>query len=100
MTRLHPIFDNSRTYQWVDNLSVIRGRHSMKMGGDARRLYDDATTNNWPFGNISFTGDLTGNAMADYILGFPKTTPHPRGSPDSPNSPVALRILLLTTTGK
>ncbi|HLJ18036.1 MAG TPA: TonB-dependent receptor [Bryobacteraceae bacterium] len=73
--------DNSRTYQWVDNLSVIRGRHSMKMGGDARRLLDDATTNNWPFGNISFTGDITGNAMADYILGFPKTTLTPEGVP-------------------
>ncbi len=73
--------DNSRTYQWVDNVSVIRGRHSMKMGGDARRLYDDATTNNWPFGNIAFTGDITGNAMADYILGFPKTTLTPEGVP-------------------
>ena len=50
----------------------------MKMGVDVRRLYDDATTNNWPFGNLSFTGDLTGNAMADYMLGFPRRR-SPRG---------------------
>jgi hypothetical protein len=73
--------DNSRTYQWVDNLSVIRGRHSMKVGVDARRLLDDATTNNWPFGNLAFTGDITGNAAADYVLGFPKTTLTPEGVP-------------------
>ncbi|HYM11208.1 MAG TPA: TonB-dependent receptor [Bryobacterales bacterium] len=73
--------DDSRTYQWVDNLSIIHGRHSMKMGVDARRLLDDATTNNWPFGQIAFTGDITGNAAADYMLGFPKTTLTPEGVP-------------------
>jgi len=36
--------DNSRTYQVVDNLSWIRGAHSLKFGGDIRRLLDDATT--------------------------------------------------------
>ncbi|MDQ6664969.1 MAG: TonB-dependent receptor, partial [Acidobacteriota bacterium] len=75
--------DNSRTYQVVDNLSWIRGAHSLKFGGDIRRLYDDATTNNWPFGNMSFTGDLSGNAAADFILGYPRTTLTPEGVPVS-----------------
>jgi hypothetical protein len=75
--------DNSRTYQWVDNLSLIRGAHSMKMGVDARHLADEATTNNWPFGSLSFTGDITGNAAADYLLGFPKTVLTPEGVPIS-----------------
>ena len=75
--------DDSRTYQLVDNLSVIRGRHSMKMGVDARRLLDDATTNNWPFGQISFTSDIGGNSAAAFMLGFPKTTLTPEGVPIS-----------------
>lgn len=75
--------DNSRTYQVVDNLSWIRGSHSFKFGGDIRRLMDDATTNNWPFGQMSFSGDITGNSAADYILGFPKTTLTPEGVPVS-----------------
>ncbi|HWB97507.1 MAG TPA: TonB-dependent receptor, partial [Bryobacteraceae bacterium] len=75
--------DNSRTFQWVDNLSWIRGAHSLKFGGDIRRLLDDATTNNWPFSQMSFSGDMTGNAAADYMLGFPKTTLTPEGVPIS-----------------
>lgn len=75
--------DNSRTYQVVDNLSWIRGSHSLKFGGDIRKLKDDATTNNWPFGQMSFTGDITGNAAADYMLGFPRTTLTPEGVPIS-----------------
>jgi len=75
--------DNSRSYQWVDNLSVIRGHHSMKMGVDVRRLLDDATTNNWPFGQISFTNDISGFSAAAFMLGFPKTTLTPEGVPIS-----------------
>jgi len=75
--------DNSRTYQVVDNLTWIRGSHSLKIGGDIRRLLDDATTNNWPFGNMAFTGDLSGNSAADFILGYPRTTLTPEGVPIS-----------------
>ena len=75
--------DNSRTYQWVDNLTWIRGAHAFKFGGDIRRMLSDATTNNWPFGNMAFTGDITGNAAADYVLGFPRTTLTPEGVPIS-----------------
>ena len=75
--------DNSRTYQVVDNLSWIRGSHSFKFGGDIRKLLDDATTNNWPFGNMAFTGDLSGNSAADFILGYPRTTLTPEGVPVS-----------------
>jgi outer membrane receptor protein involved in Fe transport len=75
--------DNSRTYQVVDNLAWIHGSHSFKFGGDIRRLMDDATTNNWPFGQMSFSGDISGNAAADYMLGFPRTTLTPEGVPIS-----------------
>jgi len=73
--------DNSRTFQFVDNLSWVRGKHTLKFGGDLRRLYDDATTNNWPFGIMNFTGDITGNPAADFVLGFPRTVLTPEGVP-------------------
>ncbi len=75
--------DNSRTYQFVDNVSLIRGAHSFKFGGDVRRLLDDATTNNWPFSNITFTGDISGYSAAAFLLGFPRTTLTPEGVPIS-----------------
>jgi outer membrane receptor protein involved in Fe transport len=75
--------DNSRTFQIVDNVSWIRGSHALKFGGDVRRLLDDATTNNWPFSNMTFSGDLSGNGAADYMLGYPRTTLTPEGVPIS-----------------
>jgi hypothetical protein len=75
--------DNSRTYQIVDNISWIRGSHAFKFGGDIRRLLDDATTNNWPFSQMTFSGDLTGNPAADFMLGYPRTTLTPEGVPIS-----------------
>jgi hypothetical protein len=75
--------DNSRTYQIVDNVSFIRHGHSLKFGGDVRRLMDDATTNNWPFSNITFTGDISGFSAAAFMLGYPRTTLTPEGVPIS-----------------
>ena len=75
--------DNSRTYQFVDNVSIIRHGHSLKFGGDIRRLLDDATTNNWPFSNITFTGDISGFSAAAFMLGYPRTTLTPEGVPIS-----------------
>jgi hypothetical protein len=75
--------DNSRTYQLVDNLSILRGAHSMKMGADIRRHLDDATTNNWPFSNMSFTRDIAGNGAASFMLGYPRTVLTPEGVPIS-----------------
>jgi outer membrane receptor protein involved in Fe transport len=75
--------DNSRTFQFVDNVSLIRGKHSLKFGGDVRRLLDDATTNNWPFSQINFTGDIAGYSAAAFLLGYPRTTLSPEGVPIS-----------------
>ena len=75
--------DNSRTYQVVENFSILRGAHSMKMGADIRRHLDDATTNNWPFSNMSFTRDIAGNGAASYMLGYPRTVLTPEGVPIS-----------------
>jgi outer membrane receptor protein involved in Fe transport len=75
--------DNSRTYQIVDNVSFIRHAHSLKFGGDIRRLMDDATTNNWPFSNITFTGDISGLSAAAFMLGYQRTTLTPEGVPIS-----------------
>jgi outer membrane receptor protein involved in Fe transport len=73
--------DNSRTYQWVNNLSVIRGRHALKFGGDIRYHLDEATTNNWPFGQMTFNRDISGFGAAAYMLGYPRETLTPEGVP-------------------
>jgi hypothetical protein len=65
----------------VDNLTIVRGVHTLKVGGDIRHNMDEATTNNWPFGSMTFTSDIASNAAAAYILGFPRTVLTPEGVP-------------------
>ena len=73
--------DKSQTYQFVNNLTVIRGRHALKMGADIRRMFGDATSTNAPFGALDFTRDITGHAAAAFMLGFPRTARTPEGIP-------------------
>ncbi|OLD14266.1 MAG: hypothetical protein AUJ01_14115 [Acidobacteria bacterium 13_1_40CM_3_65_5] len=73
--------DKSQTYQFVDNLTLIRGRHALKMGADIRRLMGDATSTNAPFGALDFTRDITGHAAAAFMMGYPRTARTPEGIP-------------------
>jgi outer membrane receptor protein involved in Fe transport len=73
--------DYSRTYQLVDNVTWTRGQHTLIFGTDIRYVLDDATTNNTPFGEQDFTGDISGDPAADFILGYPRTSLTPEGVP-------------------
>jgi len=60
-------------HMFVEQLTWIRGRHTMKFGGDFRYLkYDDrgyATQN----GYYTFTNRMyTKNSMADFLIGWPQ----------------------------
>jgi outer membrane receptor protein involved in Fe transport len=73
--------DKSQTYQFVDTLTLIHGRHALKMGADIRRLMGDATSTNAPFGALDFTRDITGHAAAAFMMGYPRTARTPEGIP-------------------
>ena len=73
--------DKSQTYQFVNNLTWIRGRHALKMGADVRRMMGDATSTNAPFGALDFTRDISGHAAAAFMLGYPRTARTPEGIP-------------------
>ncbi len=73
--------DDSKTYQIVDNMTWTRGNHTIIYGADISQHMDDATTDNDPYGEMSFTGAETGNAYADFILGVPASIITPEGVP-------------------
>src|SRR5205807_7264062 len=70
---LNPVNDGHS--QLGDNLSWIRGRHSMKFGGQFVDWFVNRylTTNAGLFGNFTFTNRFTGNPYADFLLGLPTT---------------------------
>ena len=73
--------DDSRTYQVVDNVTWVRGMHTLIFGADIRHNQDDATTDNTPYGQINFSGSETGYDGADFILGIPSNIITPEGVP-------------------
>jgi hypothetical protein len=75
--------DYSRTFLFADNVTWTKGKHTLLFGADIRKVAGNATTNNTPFGQQSFTGDMTGYAPADYMLGVPRTSVTPEGVPIS-----------------
>ena len=69
----------TQTYQFLDNLSWIRGKHTVKVGGDFRyltALYTSVFDALW-LGRYNFTksvtGPVIGNPYAAFLLGVPSS---------------------------
>jgi hypothetical protein len=56
-------------FEFKDNLSWIRGRHTVKTGFSYAYEKKFEPTNTNVFGNFSFDGRATGDAWADFLLG-------------------------------
>jgi hypothetical protein len=61
------------TFQASDVLAWNRGTHNVRAGFDLRRLATGRQAANDPRGLFNFTGDISGYAMADFMLGLPRT---------------------------
>jgi hypothetical protein len=69
-----PGFTFSHSYQWTDNLTWIKGRHTMKFGFDMRRLRAQTALGfigSDNYGNFSFDGRYSGADVADFLIGIP-----------------------------
>lgn len=68
----------SRTFQYTDNLTWVKGRHSLKFGGDIRQIeaitplgFNGADN----YGTFDFTSaTFTGQEFADFLIGAPSQT--------------------------
>jgi Carboxypeptidase regulatory-like domain len=61
---------NNGINQFVDNLSYQRGRHYLKFGVNIGRRTDFFSQARDPHGTFNFTGQYTGSAMVDFLLGY------------------------------
>ncbi|MEZ5356777.1 MAG: carboxypeptidase regulatory-like domain-containing protein [Bryobacteraceae bacterium] len=69
-----PGFSRSWNTQFIDNMSWIRGRHTIKFGADVRRLRGESNISfitGDSYGDFSFNGNFTGNPWGDFLLGTP-----------------------------
>jgi hypothetical protein len=61
------------TFQASNVLAYTRRSHNLRAGFDLRRMATGRRAANDPRGRFDFTGDMTGHAVADFMLGLPRT---------------------------
>ena len=66
-----PKFQHTNQFEFIDSVSWLRGNHALKVGADLimpmnNEFMDVPATR----GSLRFRGTFTGNAMADYLLGY------------------------------
>jgi hypothetical protein len=65
-----PYTNRNRAFEFSDNVSWIRGRHSIKIGGALRYDMYNQVGNQFARGNFQFQPIATGYAFADFFLGY------------------------------
>jgi hypothetical protein len=69
---------NSSTDQFADNITYKKGKHTLRAGGDLRRVqfaFVQVETPSDDYGLFTFNqGVFTGNSFGDLLLGLPNTT--------------------------
>ena len=74
-----PLRRRNNTFQVIDNFSISKGRHFMKIGGEVRRVREnivraEVTRGDFAFSNAQWTGvegvGNTGHTFANFLLGL------------------------------
>lgn len=71
-----PLILASNTYQINDTFSWVSHHHTIKFGGDFRRMDINLGQLSNPHGSYNFSGIFTGYGVADFLLGLSQTTGH------------------------
>ncbi|MBI4891192.1 MAG: TonB-dependent receptor [Acidobacteria bacterium] len=61
-------------YQYASTFTWIKGRHTIKFGGDFLRMQYFSRQYGDTRGRMTFLGRFTGEPMADFMLGYAQTT--------------------------
>jgi outer membrane receptor protein involved in Fe transport len=66
-----PLINPTDNRQIADDFSLIRGGHQIRFGTDLRRFMWSSQSATVGRGDISYSGDYTGDGWADFLLGYP-----------------------------
>jgi hypothetical protein len=72
---------HDNTYNYVENMTFITGKHAMKFGFDIRRFLFNSFFTSFGRGSFNFDATFTGNAVADLLLGLPRQADRNLGEP-------------------
>ena len=66
-----PVMRRTHTIHVSDALTLDRGRHQIRLGGEVRHYRSDGFNHLFARGQVAFTGAFTGDAFGDLLLGLP-----------------------------
>lgn len=61
---------HDNTYHYVENLTLVTGKHTLKWGFDIRRFLFNSFFTSFGRGSFRFDGRFTGHPVADLLLGM------------------------------
>ncbi len=94
-----PTLHRNETFRFTDSVTWARPKHTIKIGGELRRMQVNTLSDPDPLGTFTFTGYMTsqletspatgalvstpgtGSPLADFLLGLPQSTNERFGSP-------------------
>jgi outer membrane receptor protein involved in Fe transport len=71
-------------YQIIGSITNTRGRHTLKFGAEANQYGTMRLNNGGGNGDFTFTGEYTGDAVADLLLGYPRRASRSIGDTRNP----------------
>ncbi|MEX2264425.1 MAG: carboxypeptidase-like regulatory domain-containing protein [Bryobacteraceae bacterium] len=74
-------YDNMDTVQVGDHVSMFRGRHNIKIGGEVYYITMERGAANVEEGAYGFGGNESGYGLASFLLGLPSSTTSAEGLP-------------------
>ncbi len=74
-------FDDSFNHQFSNSLSLMRSKHSLKIGGQYNRVTLDRFAANLSRGSLSFGANESGHAFSSLLLGYPTQAQTAEGLP-------------------
>ena len=60
---------NTTSFQFADDMSIVRGAHQIGFGGEFVHQEFNSISNMGATGTFSFSGQVTGHGLADFLLG-------------------------------
>ncbi|HMC76866.1 MAG TPA: TonB-dependent receptor [Vicinamibacterales bacterium] len=69
-----PVVRRTATFHVVDAVTIDRGRHHVKVGGEMRAYRSDGYNHLFARGQATFTGAFTGQPFGDLLLGLPSVS--------------------------
>lgn len=67
-------FQTDTTWQGADSLTYTHGKHTIVAGAEVRKIITGRQAVNSTLGQFTFSGQFSGNALADFLLGYPSQT--------------------------